>query len=31
LLKHYNKTKLDDLTEEQAENAIEILESMVKK
>ena len=31
LLKHYNKTKLDDLTEEQAANAIEILESKVKK
>ena len=31
LLKYYEKTKLDDLTEEQAANAIELLESKIKK
>ena len=31
LLKYYNKIKLDELTEEQAANAIELLESKIKK
>lgn len=31
LLAHYGKSKLDELTEEQAANAIEILESKVKE
>jgi hypothetical protein len=30
LLKHYNKIKLDELTEQEAANAIEILESKKK-
>ena len=31
LLKHYDKKRLEDLSEEQAANALEILESKVKK
>lgn len=31
LLKYYNKTKLDDLTEDEAANAIELLEAKIKK
>jgi hypothetical protein len=31
LIKYYNKSKLDDLTEDEAANAIELLESKIKK